>query len=68
MPFLYQELDKKKCFSCGICIDACPVICLALSVVGEDGLHPYSYVRGAKVCIACEFYVTNCPTESISMA
>jgi len=59
--------DKKKCSSCGICIDACPVSCLALSGAGEAGIHPYPYLRDEKICIACEFCMTGCPTEAIGM-
>jgi NAD-dependent dihydropyrimidine dehydrogenase PreA subunit len=57
--------DNKQCSSCGICIDACPVSCLALS--GEQDIHPYPYLRDAKACIACEFCMTSCPTGAIGM-
>lgn len=60
-------IDKKKCSSCGICIDTCPVSCLAFSSTGENGVHPYPYLREVNGCIACTLCAIDCPTEAISM-
>ena len=59
--------DNKKCNSCNICIDSCPVGCLALSgAMGKDP-HGYPYLKDDKACISCGFCASDCPVDAITM-
>jgi formate hydrogenlyase subunit 6/NADH:ubiquinone oxidoreductase subunit I len=61
-------IDKVKCMSCNICIDACPADCLA-PVYTEDteDRHVYPYLKNEKACIACGFCQLECPVGAIEM-
>jgi formate hydrogenlyase subunit 6/NADH:ubiquinone oxidoreductase subunit I len=63
------KLDLKKCVACVICIEVCPVDCLALSEPGnsQDFIR-YPYLENAKTCIACGFCAVECPVDAIEMA
>lgn len=61
-------IDLNTCCSCVICIDACPVGCLAL---GEPttGKFPrrYPLLKDPRSCVGCHFCAIECPVDSISM-
>jgi Na+-translocating ferredoxin:NAD+ oxidoreductase subunit B len=60
--------DWKKCMSCTICIDACPVNCLALTDVAQkNNPHAYPVFKNEKSCIGCGFCARECPVEAIFM-
>jgi Na+-translocating ferredoxin:NAD+ oxidoreductase subunit B len=62
------EFNHKTCMSCNICIENCPVSCLALSEPAHrKNLHGYPYLKNEKTCIACGFCVEDCPVDSITM-
>jgi formate hydrogenlyase subunit 6/NADH:ubiquinone oxidoreductase subunit I len=55
------------CISCSICVQACPVSCIDLSVNGVDKFHnQYPEVDAIK-CIGCSICATNCPMGAIIM-
>ncbi len=57
----------KTCMSCTICIDACPVNCLALTEANKArDLHGYPYLKDEKACIGCGFCAAECPVDAIS--
>jgi ferredoxin len=63
------EITLKTCVACGICIDACPVGCLAMSErPREKGVDPFPYLKDAKACIACGFCFRECPVDAIVMS
>lgn len=66
---LWEEprFDKMTCMSCGICIEACPVHCLDLSVANQDDPHGRPYMANEKACIGCGFCARECPVEAIVM-
>jgi aldehyde:ferredoxin oxidoreductase len=68
------SLGKKRCSSCGICIDTCPVSCLAFPEDGplsppksaKSGPHPFPVLKDEKACIACGFCAADCPVGAIT--
>ncbi len=62
------SISVKKCMSCTICIETCPVNCLALSPAKDPkSPHGYPYLKDAKSCIGCGFCALECPVDAISM-
>ena len=66
--WLKPELVMEACMACSICVDACPVGCLALSDVPRDkGVDAYPYLKDAKACIGCGFCSQECPADALIM-
>jgi ferredoxin len=62
------EILIKSCVACGICIDACPVGCLALSErPRKKGVDAFPYLKNPKACIGCGFCGKECPVDCITM-
>ncbi|HOS96215.1 MAG TPA: 4Fe-4S binding protein [Deltaproteobacteria bacterium] len=62
------RISVDKCMSCTICIETCPVNCLALSpAMHLKNPHGYPYLHDDKACIGCGFCALECPVEAISM-
>lgn len=61
------QFEIKKCISCSICVDACPVGCLALSVATGPDKHARAYLKNEKACLGCGFCAQECPVDAISM-
>ncbi len=61
------QIDNKKCMSCNLCIDICPVACLALSGAMGKNKHGRPYLKDDKVCIGCSFCALECPVDAIVM-
>ena len=59
--------DRKKCMSCMICIDACPVGCLSLSESVPGDPHGYPYLENEKSCLGCGFCACECPVDAVTM-
>jgi len=58
----------KKCNSCIICIDVCPVDCLSMSVAsGGIPNHKYPCLLNSSACTSCGSCAMECPTEAITM-
>lgn len=58
----------EKCLACGICVDACPAGCLAMSDQPRDkGVDAYPYLKDSKACIGCGLCVRECPADAIAM-
>jgi NAD-dependent dihydropyrimidine dehydrogenase PreA subunit len=55
-------VDEKKCITgCRICIDSCPVDCLAVSLVSRKAHMAYDECW---YCLACEI---DCPKDAITV-
>ena len=66
--WLKPEIVIESCIACGICIDACPVGCLALSELPRGkGVDAFPYLINPKTCIGCGFCNKECPADSITM-
>lgn len=62
------QFNYKTCMSCNICIENCPVSCLALGEARKkSNPHGYPYLKNEKNCIACGFCADDCPVKSITM-
>jgi len=62
------DIALENCVACGICIDACPSGCLALSESPRSkGVDAFPYLKEARACIACGFCSRDCPTDAIAM-
>lgn len=65
----HVEFDLRNCLSCSICVQACPVSALELTLMGKSGkyvnLFPES-VPGA--CTGCGICVKSCPMSCIRMS
>lgn len=56
------------CMSCSLCIDACPVHCLALSEAkGPRNLHGYPWLKDERACIGCGFCEVECPVGAVTL-
>ena len=68
------EIDTDKCTGCGLCVDACPKICLDMVPRGHRVLLScLTQERGKAVkntclvgCIQCQLCIKKCPAEAIS--
>jgi formate hydrogenlyase subunit 6/NADH:ubiquinone oxidoreductase subunit I len=66
--WLKPEVVLETCIACNICIDACPVGCLAMSELPrKKGVDAYPYLKGAKACIGCGFCSRECPADALLM-
>jgi Na+-translocating ferredoxin:NAD+ oxidoreductase subunit B len=66
--WLKPGISLKLCMACSICIEACPVGCLAMSgTPRKGGVDAYPYLRNEKACIGCSFCSKECPVEAILM-
>jgi ferredoxin len=66
--WLKPEVVLETCVACGICIDACPVGCLAMSELPRNkGVDAYPYLKDAKTCIGCGFCSRECPVDAVAM-
>lgn len=62
------EITLETCSACGICIDACPVGCLAMSEKPRDkGVDAYPFLKDSKACTGCGFCSRDCPMDAIVM-
>ena len=52
-------VNKKECFSCGLCADECPVAAIAM----VDGLPNVN----AEACVGCGLCAANCPAGAIEI-
>lgn len=54
------EIDTEECKGCGLCVEACPPKCLALSPdLNHQGFHPARYL--GKGCTGCGICFYCCP-------
>ena len=61
-------IDHNRCMSCTICIDACPVACLALQYTpGTEDRKGYPVLTSERACISCEFCAGECPVNAVFM-
>jgi NAD-dependent dihydropyrimidine dehydrogenase PreA subunit len=51
---------------CRICIEGCPVSCLAGRTEG-GGKHEIAHLAEPKACISCGFCEADCPVEAIRL-
>ena len=66
--WLKPDIALETCVACDICVDACPVGCLAMSDQPRNkGVDAYPYLKDAKACIDCGFCCRECPVNAIVM-
>lgn len=59
----------KNCVSCGICAQACPVSCLAMTCIRTQGEYKKPCPQMAEEgCTGCGLCAKACPMNAISMA
>lgn len=57
-----------NCVSCGICAQACPVSCLAMTNIRKQGKYKKPCPEMAEdTCIGCGICAKACPMDVISM-
>jgi formate hydrogenlyase subunit 6/NADH:ubiquinone oxidoreductase subunit I len=62
------QIQKQKCVSCWICIEACPVDCLGWTFTRDTtDRRGYPFLDDARACIACGFCAVDCPVDAIEM-
>ncbi len=60
------KIDKTKCKSCYLCIDACPFKLIKISEeVGKTGEKVVEFCDEEKKCIACKSCAVVCPDIAI---
>lgn len=66
--WLKPDILFKTCIACGICIDTCPVGCLAMSELPRNkGVDAFPYLKDVKACIGCGLCCQECPVDAIVM-
>ena len=59
--------DFDPCISCSVCVQACPVSCIELSVNGVDALRNLYPQVDARRCLGCNICTNSCPVGAISL-
>ncbi len=62
------EFNHKKCSGCGICVDACPVGCIAFGQPDPKSKTAYPELINLNGCLSCGFCAGDCPVSAIVMA
>lgn len=63
------EFHYRDCVSCGICVQACPVSCLAMTNIRKQGKYDKPCPEIAESgCIGCGLCQKACPMDVIVMA
>jgi len=66
--WLKPSVILENCMACVICVDACPVGCLAMSELPrKKGVDAYPYLKDAKACVGCGFCSRECPADALLM-
>ena len=61
-------IDAVTCAGCSVCIENCPMDCLALSRPAYHGdIHTYAYMQDNAKCISCGICAKVCPINVITM-
>jgi len=62
------QIHTEPCMACKICIDVCPVDCIALVYSPDtEDTRGYAQLDQPANCIACEFCALECPVDAIKM-
>ncbi len=61
------EFNRKTCSGCGICVDACPVGCIAFGNPDPKNKTAYPELVSLNGCISCGFCAGECPVDAIVM-
>lgn len=60
--------DLKNCLSCSICVQACPVSALELTLMGKSGKYVNLFPEPVPdACIGCGLCVKSCPMSCIRL-
>jgi NAD-dependent dihydropyrimidine dehydrogenase PreA subunit len=60
--------NPQVCMSCTICVETCPVSCLAMArLTDSPNLHEFPYLRNEKACLGCGFCSLDCPVAAVVM-
>jgi len=66
--WLKPKVLLKVCIACTVCVDACPVGCLAMSDIPRvKGVDAFPYLRDSRACIGCGFCSLTCPADALVM-
>jgi 2-oxoglutarate ferredoxin oxidoreductase subunit delta len=61
------EIRKERCKGCGLCVNACPKKCIALSKeINETGYH-WAQFDSQDNCLGCGFCYQVCPDMCIEV-
>lgn len=61
------ELDKTRCKSCYLCIDACPKKLIKIgNEIGKTGEYVVEFDDKNNECLACKMCATVCPDLAIT--
>ncbi len=61
-------IDAVSCVGCSICIEGCPMDCLALTEPSRRGdIHCYAHMLENAKCISCGICAKLCPIDVITM-
>ncbi len=57
-----------ECINCGICVQACPLSCLELSLEGKQGKYKNVFPQlVSDKCTGCGLCADSCPMDSIEI-
>lgn len=61
------QFEYANCVACGVCVQDCPVSCLAMSLIGIDKWKKRYPTMAEEGCIGCGICAKDCPTNTIEM-
>ena len=61
------EFRYANCVSCGICVQACPISCLAMTRQGKQGKYLNAFPECGQGCTGCGLCARSCPMDVIQM-
>ena len=62
------SIDSAQCAGCSVCIENCPMDCLALSrPTHHRDIHTFAYIIQGSTCIGCGICANVCPIKIIVM-
>ena len=61
------EFSRKTCSGCGICVDACPVGCIAFGIPDPKSKTAYPELIILNGCISSGFCANECPVDATTM-
>lgn len=64
----YPVFQISGCINCGICVQACPVSCLSLSIIAMQGKYMNRFPElTSNKCLGCGICASSCPMDCICM-